>query len=184
MIDPALWSGVQMMASGAAQSITSNAITMSESNGTISPLTPLSSVIKVMSNVEQTSKAIIVGMNSPPVPKKLAEKIWKGEYIQLDKLLPSNLGAPELTLVDLLGKNQERQDTTKRIRTIQQWVICFNAYTSIIAKKQPEKIRNLQCTSLLQKLRLVLTIKALHGWPMIATSDRWQLSPNRQIGHK
>ena len=58
-------------------------------------------------------------------------------------LLPSNLGAPQLTWVDLLGKNQERQDSTKRIKTIQQWVICFNAYTSIIAIKQPERIKNL-----------------------------------------
>ena len=58
-------------------------------------------------------------------------------------LLPSNLGAPQLTWVDLLGKNQERQDSTKRIKTIQQWVICFNAYTRIIAIKQPERIKNL-----------------------------------------
>ena len=104
LVDPALWSGVQKVASGATGGITSNAVTMSQGNGTtISPSTPLTSVLKVSSS-EQTSEAIIVGMNSPPVPKKLAEKIWKGEYIQLDKLLPSNLGAPELTLVDLLGK--------------------------------------------------------------------------------
>ena len=143
LVDPALWSGVQKVASGATGGITSNAVTMSQGNGTtISPSTPLTSVLKVSSS-EQTSEAIIVGMNSPPVPKKLAEKKWKGEYIQLDKLLPSNLGAPELTLVDLLRKNQEKQGCSKRIKTIQQWVICFNAYTSILAIKQPKRIRNL-----------------------------------------
>ena len=142
LVDAALWSGVQTMASSAARGSTNSAITLSEMGGILAPSTPLSSVIKVSSS-EQTSEAVVVGMNSPPVPKKLAEKIWKGEYVQLDKLLPSNLGAPELTLVDLLGKNQERQDSTKRIKTIQQWVICFNAYISIIAIKQPERVRNL-----------------------------------------
>ena len=81
-----------------------------------------------------------MGMNSQPVPKKLMEKIWKRDYVQLDKLLPANLGAPELTLVDLFGKNQERQDSTKKIKTIQQ---CFNAYISIIALKQHDRVRNL-----------------------------------------
>ena len=109
LVDPALWSGVQKVASGA----TSNAVTMSQGNRTtLSPSTPLASVLKVSSS-EQTSEAIIVGMNSPQVPKKLAEKIWKGEYIQLNKLLPSNLGVPELTLVDVLGKNREKQECSK-----------------------------------------------------------------------
>ena len=149
LVDPALWSGVQKVASGATGGTISNAVTTSQGNGTtISPSTPLTSVLKVSSS-EQTSEAFIVGITSPPVPKKLAEKIWKGEYIQLDKLLPSNLGAPELTLVDLLGKNQEKQEYSKRIKTIQQWVICFNAYTSIVAIKQPERIRNLLAYSLM-----------------------------------
>lgn len=91
------------MASSAALGTGSSTLTMSETNNIFTPSTPLSSIIKVSSS-EQTSEAVIVGMNSPPVPKKLAEKIWKGEYVQLDKLLPSNLGAPELTLVDLLRK--------------------------------------------------------------------------------
>ena len=69
LVDPALWSGVQKVASGATSSITSNAVTMYQGNGTISLSTPLASVLKVSSS-EQTSKAIIAGMNSPPIPKK------------------------------------------------------------------------------------------------------------------
>ena len=133
---------MQVVASSAARGSTSSAVTMSNTGGVLVPSTPISSVIKVSSS-EQTNEAIIVGMNSPPIPKKVAEKIWRGEYVQLDKLLPANLGTPELTLVDLLGKGQERQESSKWIRTIQQWVICFNAYTSIIAIKQPERVRNL-----------------------------------------
>ena len=121
-------------------------------------------------------------MNSPPVPRKLAEKIWKGEYIQLDKLLPSNLGAPELTLVDLLGKNQEKQEYSKRIKTIQQWVICFNAYTSIVAIKQPERIRNFLAYS-----SMVTKASAdYQGTPWLAydTHFRQVAAVMKQIGHR
>ena len=133
LVDPALWNGVQKVASGATGGITSNAVTMSQGNGTtIPPSTPLTSVLKASSS-EQTSEAIIVGMNSPPVPQKLAEKILKGEYIQLNKLLPSNLGAPELTLVHLLGKNQEKHECSKQIKIIQQWVIPYSGKFSRVA---------------------------------------------------
>ena len=78
----------------------SSVLTMSNTGGILAPSTPLSSIIKVSSS-EQTSKAIIVGMNSPPILKKLPENIWREKYAKLDKLLPSNLVALELTLVDL-----------------------------------------------------------------------------------
>ena len=55
-------------------------------------------------------------MNSPPVPRKLAEKIWKGEYIQLDKLLPSNLGGARTNLRRLAGKKIRRNKCFKRIK--------------------------------------------------------------------
>lgn len=47
-----------------------------------------------------------VGPSSPPVPKKLADRIWKGKYIDLRELLPSWLGAPEPTVYDLFGETE------------------------------------------------------------------------------
>ena len=107
LTNPALWSGVKTMprSSKPDDASTSSAMTLAE-GATLNPSTPLASVVNVSSS-ELTNEAVIVGMNSPPVPKKLVEKIWKGDYVQLDKLLPANLGTPELTLVDLFGKNQE-----------------------------------------------------------------------------
>lgn len=79
----------------------------------------------------QSKEAVNVGPSSPPVPKKLADKIWKGEYIDLCELLPSQLGAPEPTVYDLFGKT-ERVRPRKRITSIQEWMLCFNTYTTIV----------------------------------------------------
>jgi hypothetical protein len=53
-----------------------------------------------------STEAINIGSCLPPVPKKMAEHIWKGEYIDLRELLPSQLGAPEPTVFDLFSKTE------------------------------------------------------------------------------
>ena len=45
---------------------------------------------------------VIMGHLSPPVPAKLAWKIWRGEFMDLNHLLPHRLGAPEPTLANAL----------------------------------------------------------------------------------
>ena len=45
---------------------------------------------------------VIVGHLLPPVPSDLVWKTWRGEYIDLNLLLPHRLGAPESTLADVL----------------------------------------------------------------------------------
>ena len=87
----------------------------------------------------QSTDAISVGPSSPPVPRKLAEQIWKGKYIDLKELLPSHLGAPEPTVFDLLGKFRPK----KNVSTIQEWSICFNTFIAIVAMKQPERVNDL-----------------------------------------
>ncbi len=78
--------------------------------------------------------------SSPPVPMKIVAKIWNGEFVDLNSLLPYRLGAPEPTLADALhGRSKE----TKQISTIEQWVVCFNAYMSVVALQQPHKLRDL-----------------------------------------
>lgn len=61
----------------------------------------------------------------------------------MHELLPARLGAPELTLMDLFGQNQREKRNARNIQTIQQWVVCFNAFMSVVAIRQPERVRNL-----------------------------------------
>jgi len=51
----------------------------------------------------------------PPVPKRLADKIWRGEYIELWELLPTQLGAAESTFLDLMSKSEKSKP--KRVST-------------------------------------------------------------------
>ena len=49
-------------------------------------------------------------------------------------------GPPEPTLDDAL---QGRSKEVRKISTIEQWVVCFNAYMSMLAIQQPQRIRDL-----------------------------------------
>ena len=104
-------------------------------------MTPLASLLPPHP-APSSSEAISVGIHSPPVPRMLAEKIWKGEFVELSKLLPSRLGAPEVTLRDLMS-NRDKPKELKRITSIQQWVVCFNSVISVMALKHPERVQDL-----------------------------------------
>ena len=90
-----------------------------------------------------TTEAIVLGACHPPIPKKIVEKAWRGEFIDLDSLLPSRLGTPEPTLWDWMTASQAKGRETKRIKNIEQWVICFNAYIGIMALRFPGRVADL-----------------------------------------
>ena len=84
----------------------------------------------------QSQVSAQVGPSSPLVPGKIAEKIWRGEYVDLSMLLPHRLGAPEPTLAEAL---QKRTRDDKLITTIEQWVVCLSAYMSVLVLGVPLK---------------------------------------------
>ena len=113
----------------------------SSSGLTLTPSTPLSSLLPPPAN-PLSSGAASVGAHSPPIPEKLAKKIWKGEFIELHELLPSRLGAPEVTLLDLMSGKDKLKDQ-KKITTIQQWEVCFSSFMSVTEIRHPERVREL-----------------------------------------
>ena len=86
--------------------------------------------------------AVMIGGCAPPVPKTLAEKIWSGEFVDFDMLLPANLGAPELTMRDLLA-NKDRPVKSNKVESFEQWIICFNTYLSVLSIKHPQRVRDM-----------------------------------------
>ena len=115
--------------------------------------TPLSAFGSPTQMVTHTN-AVVVGPCSPPIPGKIAEKIWRGEFIDLNALLPHRLGAPEPTLAEAL---QKRSRDLKQISTIEQWVVCFSAFMSVIALRIPGRIRDLLAYQ-------ALIVKAAHDY--------------------
>ena len=83
----------------------------------LSPATPLTSLLGPERVAERVG-AVVISTNSPPIPAKIAQKIWHGGYIELGTLLPAKLGLPEPTLWDLvLG---EKAKPKKDISSIQE----------------------------------------------------------------
>ena len=93
----------------------------------LTPLTPLADILRGHTS-SLTTEVILVGPSSPPIPLKLAQKIWRNEFIELHELLPARLGIPEPTLLDVLSQKVLRQ----------QWALCFNSYITVLAMKQPQ----------------------------------------------
>lgn len=126
---------------------TSPKVSASISSGTsssvmaLTPLTPLADILPGYGNSISTD-AISVGPSSPPIPLKLAQKIWRNEFIDLQELLPARLGIPEPTLLDVLTK-PESTKPKKEIKTVQQWALCFNSYVTVLAMKQPHRVGDL-----------------------------------------
>ena len=105
------------------------------------PPTPLCKSLSAPQSAQST-EVISVGHCSPPVPKKLAERIWRKEFIDFRDLLPSQLGAPEPTVFDLFGKT-DKVRPQKHISSIQEWVICFNTFSTIVLMREPEHTADL-----------------------------------------
>ena len=91
---------------------------------------------------EGQGDAIVIGASTPPVPRKLAERIWRGEFVEMQELLPARLGVPEPSLLDVIA-GKHRQQSTRTVQDIHQWVQCFNTYTSVVAIRHPERVREL-----------------------------------------
>ena len=107
----------------------------------ITPHTPLAHIVSSQANNLSTD-AIAVGPSSPPIPLKLAQKIWRNEFIDVQELLLARLGIPEPTLLDVLTK-LESTKPKKEIKTIQQWALCFNSYITVLAITHPQRVGDL-----------------------------------------
>ena len=105
---------------------------------------------------------IVVSPNDPPIPNKLAQRVWKGEYIELSEFLPESLGASDPISQ---GTVSESKGTRKqKVSSISQWVQCFKTYMSIVALKQPFRI-----TELLAYLSLIVQAHRKYS------GDNWQV---------
>ena len=70
---------------------------------------------------KEAGLAISIDPHSPPIPRKLANKIWHSEYVDLSDLLPARLGVPQPTLMGVLTPNHLKAPLNK-ITTIEEWV--------------------------------------------------------------
>ena len=81
-----------------------------------------------------------MGEGMAPVPKKMAEKIWKWEYVELGDILPENgMFRAEEGSTNPLGVVRRWQQVTE----VNTWVQCFAVYIGVMWHKFPEAVPEL-----------------------------------------
>ena len=104
----------------------------------------------LQSNFTVPSKAICLADDDIAlhVPSELCIKTWKGEYVNLAKLLRRELrerasGQGSKVTINEQGTLELLPKSTKQISNIHEWTDAFLIYMYIITKKKPGKAREL-----------------------------------------
>ena len=83
----------------------------------------------------------IFSPNTPPIPEKLASKIWNGEFIDMAAFLPEVLSASlSAEEPDKASKKKLKQRT---VSDLSAWVECFTVYAGMVSMKQLERTQDL-----------------------------------------
>eukprot|EP00731_Ephydatia_muelleri_P033272 Em0027g20a len=86
-------------------------------------------------NSADTAQGVSIGDGLLTVPKKLAERIWRWEFVELGDLLPENwVGKTEDT--NPLGVVRRK----RQITDIHTWIQCFASFVSVQSLKYPEAV--------------------------------------------
>ena len=80
-----------------------------------------------------------MGDGLPPVPPKLADRIGKGEYIELCDLLPEFWITPR-SEEEVASQRLARSKGRKRTQEIHVWLQCFAVYVAVVASKCSNRV--------------------------------------------
>ena len=93
------------------------------------------------------STSLTLGKGLPSLPKKLLERIWAEEYIDLSELLPGRvlprIRRPQEGHSSLLLQLQELERPRNVIPDFTTWAQCFAVYTAALTLKHPERLPSL-----------------------------------------
>ena len=130
-----------------------------------------------LSDYSASSKSIAIpapqfaiGHGFPPIPKRLAERILAGEFVDLTELPPAKgkirpLSAPEGSV--LLVHAQDLMQQKKLIPDIPTWVQCFSHYAAIVCCKYPDRRADL-----LGYISQIMRVSQRFKWPSWVIYDQ------------
>ena len=87
------------------------------------------------------SEGVYVGDGFPPLPVKLAAKIRKGEFVEMEELLPEYWSSHREE--DIEGKHEVKVRRSRKVTDIFTWLQCFGSYVSVRAQCTPSLILEL-----------------------------------------
>ena len=90
--------------------------------------------------VDSEQGGVSIGEGLAPVPRKMAEKIWRWEFVEMGDLLPKNgMLRTEDGSSNLLGVVRRR----RQITDVLTWVQCFAVYVGVMSRRYPEAVPEL-----------------------------------------
>ena len=89
----------------------------------------------------QTAGGVYVGEGLPPVPRRLADKICRWEFVDMAEMLPEFW--PQLRDEDADRRGATPRRKPKQVTEFTTWLQCFAAYTSVLASTHPAAIPEL-----------------------------------------
>lgn len=89
-------------------------------------------------------KPFILSEGLPPVPHKLAARIWRGEFIDMAELLRDNLEAQRRTSASQQPASASSTAKNRReVPDLLSWVQCFGTYMAVVTSKAPHRMKQL-----------------------------------------
>ena len=83
---------------------------------------------------------ISLGESLSPIPRKLADRILRGEFIDMHELLPESWRVADQ---ELEGPDSRPHGSRRRVLDIKVWVQYFACYMGVIATRRLEQIPEL-----------------------------------------
>ena len=89
------------------------------------------------------TSTLAIAPSGVAIPPKLAQKIWRGDFVEMTELLPDKLG--QLDPPDTSGSKDadKKRSKGKRVANILQWVECFHSYIGVMVQQQPTRTQDL-----------------------------------------
>ena len=108
-------------------------------SGTSVPSGLAATPIPAVTELPGSSAPVVLASSTPPVPPRLADRIWRGEYIAMSELLPERFTEPP----EGETKKEDRKKTTNSIQSIASWSLGFSVYMGVMAVKHPKRVPDL-----------------------------------------
>ena len=119
----------------------------------------------------RASSMFTVGTGLPAVPKRTAEKIWAGKYVDFSELPPAKGRAKsfpssiegQIIVVQAADLAQSR----KLIPDMGTWIQCFAVYLAVVTAKEPER-----AADLLAYMCTIAKASLKYRWPSWVVYDQ------------
>ena len=95
------------------------------------------------SSTKSSHKPFILIEGLPPVPYKLAEKILRGEFVDIAELLRDNLEAQRRAATATHSTPASAPWSRRGVPDLLSWVQCFGTYMAAVVTKYPHRMKEL-----------------------------------------